>query len=155
MEIHMTTSESTKAAKALPGDFAYTIRGCLGNRRLLLAAGIVALVAGTAFNWGWLVTLGIAPVLLSLLPCLVMCGLGVCCMKMMGGSGEKQSGPSGNAAETAEPRAALGIAHLNKPSLDGPSCCHGDVNKTEAPQVNPTQPRNEGEASMRSTAGTR
>jgi hypothetical protein len=28
------------------------------------------------------------PVRLSVLPCIVMCGLGVCCMKMMGGSGK-------------------------------------------------------------------
>ena len=92
----MTTSESTKAVSALPGDLTHTIRRYLGNRRLLLAAAILALVAGAALNWGWLVALGIAPVLLSLLPCLIMCGLGVGCMKMMGGSGEKPPGQSGN-----------------------------------------------------------
>jgi hypothetical protein len=90
----MTASEPTKAENALPGDFTNTIRRYLGNRRLLLAAAMVAVVAGVALNWGWLVALGIAPVLLSVLPCLVMCGLGVCCMKMMGGSGEKQPGQS-------------------------------------------------------------
>jgi hypothetical protein len=135
MEFHMTTSESTKAVNALPGDFALTIRRYLGNRRLLLAAAVVALVAGTALNWGWLVALGIAPVLLSILPCAVMCGLGVCCMKMMGGSGENQPGQSGNPGETVGSSAAAGIAKMNTPSLDGPSCCGGDVGKTPPPQV--------------------
>jgi hypothetical protein len=128
----MTTSESTKTVIALPGAFALTIRRHLGSRRLLLAAAIVAIVAGAAFNWGWLVALGIAPVLLSLLPCLVMCGLGVGCMKMMGGSGKKQPGQSGNPAETAESPTALGIAEMSKPSLDSStSCCHGDIGKTQ------------------------
>jgi hypothetical protein len=88
MESHMTTSESTKAVNAPPSDFAFTIRRYLGNRWVLLAAATVAIAAGGALNWSWLVALGIAPVLLSVLPCVVMCGLGVCCMKMMGGSGK-------------------------------------------------------------------
>src|SRR5882672_4917721 len=128
----MTTSESTKAVSALPGDLLHTIRRYLGSRRLLLAVAIFALVTGAALNWGWLVALGIAPVLLSLLPCAVMCGLGVCCLKMMGGSSEKQSGQSGAPAETPESPAALGIAMTIRPSLRGSSssCCHGDVGET-------------------------
>jgi hypothetical protein len=125
MEIHMTTSESTKAVNAPAGDFALTIRRYLGNRRLLLAAALVALVGGTALNWGWLVALGIAPVLLSLLPCLIMCGLGVGCMKMMAGSGEKQSGQFGNPAGTVESSAAVGIAKMESSSTGAASCCQG------------------------------
>jgi hypothetical protein len=121
----MTTTESTKAVSALPGDITSTIRRYLGNRRLLLAVAVLALVAGAALNWGWLVALGIAPVLLSLLPCAVMCGVGVCCMKMMGGSGQKQPGQPGNSAETAGPSAAVGIAKIDAASLDSSSCCHG------------------------------
>src|SRR5882672_6204303 len=109
----MTTSESTKAVSALPGDLLHTIRRYLGSRRLLLAVAIFALVTGAALNWGWLVALGIAPVLLSLLPCAVMCGLGVCCLKMMGGSGEKQPGQSGTAVEIVTSSAALRIPQLN------------------------------------------
>ena len=92
------------------GDFADLLRRLLANRRLLLATAILVLVAGTVLNWGWLVALGVAPVLLSLLPCLIMCGLGVGCMKMMMGSGEKPSVHSGSAMGTAEPSATLGVA---------------------------------------------
>jgi hypothetical protein len=38
-----------------------------------------------ALNWGWLTAIGLAPVLVSLAPCAVMCGLGLC---MKGGSGK-------------------------------------------------------------------
>jgi len=48
-------------------------------RRLLLIAA-VAIGAGLLFGWAQLVLFGIAPILISLLPCLVMCGLGVCMM---------------------------------------------------------------------------
>jgi hypothetical protein len=132
METHMTTSDSTKTVDALPGDFTHAIRRHLGNRRFLLAAAIVALIAGAALNWGWLVALGVAPVLLSLLPCLVMCGLGIGCMKMMTGAGKKQPGESANAAETAEPSAVAGVAAANEPSLHSAGCCHGGIDKTRA-----------------------
>lgn len=138
----MTTSESTKAVNAPPGDFALTIRRYLGNRRLLLAAALVALVAGAAFNWGWLVALGGAPLLLSLLPCLIMCGLGVGCMKMMAGSGEKQSGQSGNAAGAVESSTALGIAKMSNPTAAA-SCCQGDTAKTQPSQGQQAQPLDE------------
>ncbi|MEX1058553.1 MAG: hypothetical protein WED11_12530 [Natronospirillum sp.] len=48
-------------------------------RRLMLIAAI-AIGAGLLFGWEHLVLFGIAPILISLLPCLVMCGLGLCMM---------------------------------------------------------------------------
>ena len=39
-----------------------------------------AVIAAAAFNWSWLVAVGAAPLLLTLLPCAVMCGLGLCLM---------------------------------------------------------------------------
>jgi hypothetical protein len=151
----MTTSESTKAVSALPGDLTSTIRRHLGNRRLLLAVAILALVAGAALNWGWLVALGIAPVLLSLLPCAVMCALGMGCMKMMGGSGKKQPGQSGGPTEPPESPTAPGIATMNRPALLGSSCCHGDVGETRPAQVKQAQLSDEGKAPVHSPAGTR
>lgn len=50
-----------------------------GSRRLWLIAA-VAVGAGLLFGWEQLVIFGIAPILIGLLPCLVMCGLGVCMM---------------------------------------------------------------------------
>ena len=41
--------------------------------------GAVALAGGgAALGWPWLVALGVAPILLSLLPCAAMCALGLC-----------------------------------------------------------------------------
>lgn len=51
-----------------------------GPRRWMLLGAVV--VAGSlAMGWDQLVLLGIAPLLVGLLPCLVMCGLGLCMMK--------------------------------------------------------------------------
>jgi hypothetical protein len=47
----------------------------------LFAALALAVAGGLTFGWETLVVMGIAPILLSLLPCLVMCGLGLCMMK--------------------------------------------------------------------------
>jgi hypothetical protein len=52
-----------------------------GRRGLLLLAG-VALTLGLVFKWNWLVAVGVAPVLLSLLPCAAMCALGFCMYKV-------------------------------------------------------------------------
>ena len=56
------------------------------TRRGLLFAGAATLMGGgIVTNWGWLTAIGLAPVLVSLAPCAVMCGLGLC---MKGGSGK-------------------------------------------------------------------
>jgi hypothetical protein len=48
----------------------------------LIAAGALALVLGAAFNWSWLVAVSAAPLILGVLPCAVMCALGLCMMGM-------------------------------------------------------------------------
>lgn len=52
--------------------------------RIGIVAGLVVIAGlGLALGgWGWLVAAGLAPIILSLAPCLVMCGLGVCMMGM-------------------------------------------------------------------------
>lgn len=44
----------------------------------LIVLAAVAIGAGLYFGWGWLVAAGMAPLLISALPCLAMCALGVC-----------------------------------------------------------------------------
>jgi hypothetical protein len=56
----------------------------LFGRRGLLVMAVVAVAVGLAFNWSWMVAAGIAPLLLSALPCVAMCALGLC-MRGMGG----------------------------------------------------------------------
>lgn len=83
----MTTTELTRASETSSRrDFVPAARSYLGGRRGLIAAGAAVAVAGLALNWSWLAAAGIAPVLLSLLPCVAMCALGLCMNRMMGRS---------------------------------------------------------------------
>ncbi|QND64685.1 hypothetical protein HB777_12855 [Mesorhizobium loti] len=79
----MATTELTQTRQASP-DSSSTIRHYLGGRRGQIAAGAVIAIAGLAFNWTWLVAAGIAPLLLSVLPCVAMCALGLCMSRMTG-----------------------------------------------------------------------
>jgi hypothetical protein len=47
---------------------------------------VVVGLAAIALNWGWLVAMGIAPLLLAFAPCAAMCAFGLCAMRMGGGS---------------------------------------------------------------------
>lgn len=69
---------SAVAANHFPRIFNY--RGGL----VLVAAA--ALAVGIGYNWSWLVAAGIAQLLLSLLPCVAMCALGLCMSRMKGSS---------------------------------------------------------------------
>jgi hypothetical protein len=89
----MTTTELTQASETSSRrDFLPVARSYLRSRRGLIAAGAAVVVAGLAFKWSWLVAAGIAPVLLSVLPCVAMCALGLCMNRIVGGSsGRRQS----------------------------------------------------------------
>ncbi|RUY28051.1 hypothetical protein EN978_34160 [Mesorhizobium sp. M7A.F.Ca.US.001.04.1.1] len=78
----MTATEMTRAKDSPGGGFA--IRNYLGDRRGQIAAGAVIAIAGLAFNWTWLVAVGVVPLLLSVLPCVAMCALGLCMNRMTG-----------------------------------------------------------------------
>lgn len=67
------------------------LRRFLGSRRGILVLAAITVGAGLALGWGWLVAAGLAPVVLALLPCLVMCGLGLCMNKATGASCEQRS----------------------------------------------------------------
>ena len=69
----------------------------LGKRGPIVLGGAV-IVAGVALNWSWLVAIGFAPLLLTALPCVVMCAVGVCMMpkkekSIKGGSAEGSTHP--------------------------------------------------------------
>jgi hypothetical protein len=108
----------------------------LGNRWVLLALGAGVLLAGIGLNWNWLVAVGIAPILISTLPCLVMCGLGLC---MLCRSSEKQSTPSRDAADAAIPPPAPGLAKMDGVSATGSNCCQEGGGETQSPQVKQVQ----------------
>ena len=87
---------------SLAQDWLHAVRYWLGGRRGVLALAGFAAVVGIGANWSWLVAAGIAPLLISLLPCAVMCGLGLCMSRMMGGS---CSGKGDAAKDAAAPEA--------------------------------------------------
>ena len=83
----MTIPRPTETAEtSLTRDLIYTARYYLGNRRGLLILAGLAIVAGLALNWSWLAAAGIAPILISVLPCVAMCALGLCMNKAGGKS---------------------------------------------------------------------
>ena len=51
----------------------------LGQHRWLVGGVALALLAaGFAWQWSWLVAIGVAPLLISVAPCVAMCALGLC-----------------------------------------------------------------------------
>jgi hypothetical protein len=55
------------------------LRTRLGKRGLIVLGGLV-IAADLALNWSWLAAIGLAPLLLTALPCMVMCAVGICMM---------------------------------------------------------------------------
>ena len=133
----MTVAKPTESAEVPLSRLGLNLaRYYLGNRWVLVALGAGVLLAGIALNWSWLVAAGIAPILLSTLPCLVMCGLGLC---MLCRSSEKQSMTSRDAADAAISPPAPGIAKMDEVSATGANCCQDGGGETQSPQVKRVQ----------------
>jgi hypothetical protein len=77
------------------------------GRRGLILGGAVLLAGGLALGWGWLAAAGIAPVILSLLPCAAMCALGICMMPR----GKASCATASPAVPKSEPDSAPDSAH--------------------------------------------
>lgn len=108
----MTSTDEAAAAEPLGRAWLRAAGYYLSRKRTL----IVLATAGVALNWSWLVAAGIAPVLISLLPCAAMCALGLC-MKGMGGSSScsKQEADRGSA-----PSNIAGTSELDGSATDVP-----------------------------------
>jgi hypothetical protein len=74
------TNAADLSARPRPQLILGILRGFARDRRVMIAAGVLALVLGAASSWSWLVAVGAAPVLLAVLPCAAMCALGLCAM---------------------------------------------------------------------------
>ena len=76
----------------------------LGGARLVLAGLALAPIgAGLAWQWSWLVAIGVAPLLISAAPCVAMCALGLCMHRMSSSTGsEAPNGPSQNSSPQQE-----------------------------------------------------
>src|SRR5215472_16304413 len=87
-----------ETARTLQARFAPAV--LIRNRWVLAAIAVLALVAVVAASWSWLVATGLATLLVSALPCLVMCGFGRCMYRFLGGS----SSPQASESTYAEPQ---------------------------------------------------
>ncbi|MEI2302192.1 hypothetical protein [Ensifer sp. MJa1] len=92
----------------------------LRDRRGLVVFGALVYSLGVAFNWSWLIAAGVAPLLLSVLPCVAMCTLGLC-MNRMAGSQDKVS--SASSSEIDDASASLAVSC---------SCCSSRQGDTTA-----------------------
>lgn len=111
----MTTTDHRPAAgTSLGADVLYAAKYYLGGRRALVLAGSATAAAGLAFNWSWLVAAGFAPLLLSVLPCVAMCALGLCMSRMTGGSCSKETASVGNHGNHACARGHSGANRKKK-----------------------------------------
>ena len=158
-------------AYSLTRDLIHALRYYLGNWRAMFILATIVIVAGLALNWSWLVAVGVAPLLLSTLPCLVMCAVGVCAMCR---SGDKQSAPVRDLAEVATSPATLavtatdnpsagidqstplrdaaavaarGVAAMDDPAVSIASCCQGQTSETNPPVTPDVQSNEERKAS--------
>ena len=76
------------------GGLSRFVPNWLGGSRGLIVATVFVVGMGMAFGWPALVALGAAPIILSLLPCAVMCPFGLCMM----GKG-RQAGSAQNSVQ--------------------------------------------------------
>jgi hypothetical protein len=100
----MTTAREVQALSGRwARDALARVRPWLSGRRAWWIAGTLALVAGAALNWSWLVAIGVAPLLVAALPCVAMCALGLCMNRMMGRSCSKEAAPGEDSAKAQAP----------------------------------------------------
>jgi|SRR5882724_12543096 len=111
--MNLSKSSPVPANSLRPSAFGAASR-YLGGRRGLIALAAAALILGTILGWSWLVAVGVAPLLLGLLPCAAMCALGLCMNRMSHRSGPGQK----TADESLDPAAAPSDASRGS-SADG------------------------------------
>lgn len=138
----MSTPPSTgTTTAALARDWVAAARYYLGGRRAILLLASVAVVTGITFNWGWLVATGLAPILIALLPCAVMCWLGLCLNKSSGASCSSGHSHSTTAADGANPISAQ--PEGRPPVAPAAACCAGGTAEAAAPPPEKTPPDEE------------
>ena len=93
----MSASQRSNAAEtSVAQDLVSAGRYYIGRGRGLLIVATVVITAGVALNWSWLAAIGLAPLLLGVLPCVAICAVGLCI-----GKAAVRPGPSDPAAAPA------------------------------------------------------
>lgn len=100
----MTTAREVQALSGRwARDALARVRPWMSGRRIWWIAATLALAAGAALNWSWLVAIGVAPLLVAALPCVAMCALGLCMNRMMGRSCSKEAAPGEDSVKAQAP----------------------------------------------------
>lgn len=120
---------------SLSGDIFRYVRYQLRGRRGLIVAVAALGIPGLWFGWPWLVVAGVAPLLIALAPCAIMCGLGLCAMKSCSSSNSGAAG-SCSKSQSADSTAATEGGTANQISgrlaaLEPPQARPNSVEKTE------------------------
>ena len=77
-----SNQSSPPQERSLAQTIVALLRAYLGGRRGLIVLSVLSLGAAIAFGWGWLVAVGVAPLLITFAPCAAMCAAGLCMRKM-------------------------------------------------------------------------
>ena len=105
MEQFDTVNSSAKPG-ARPTQTARDLIRCWFSSRLGLTIGGTTIVAaGLVLGWNWLTAVGLAPLILTLAPCAIMCALGLCMMPRGNSPSATQS--SVEQAKPPEPASTL------------------------------------------------
>ena len=116
----MSSPETAGATRpSLAQDWLSALRYWLRGSNGVIAMFVLAVVIGAALNWSWLVAVGVVPILLTVLPCAVMCGLGLCMNRMTGNSCSTSS-ESPDHSSTPMPKAVQRIAAASEPERQAP-----------------------------------
>jgi hypothetical protein len=91
----------------------YAARTYLGGRRGLILLAVAVLGVGAMLNWGWLVAVGVAPLLLALAPCAAMCALGLCMNKA--GASPAHPAPGPGRRDPAPRKARMAVRRAGAP----------------------------------------
>jgi hypothetical protein len=108
ISLHNTAAGRAPERQNEPNRFVRMITG----RRMLIGAGALAVALGLAFNWRWLTAIGVTPILVSVLPCVSMCALGLCMSRSRGASCHASSAePNASPDSVAETERATPPSH--------------------------------------------
>jgi hypothetical protein len=86
---------------SLSADIFRYIRYQLRGRRGLIAAAVTLGIPALWLSWPWLVVAGIAPILIAIAPCAIMCALGLCGRHFVSGANQPEAGSNVTRSQTS------------------------------------------------------
>src|SRR6266571_4205439 len=97
--------QASATGEASAGKFSRVECWMPTKRWALIGLAIGGAIAGLALGWDWIVAAGMPPLVVSVLPCVAMCALGMCAMhggqtSCHGESGTPRNGKVGQSAES-------------------------------------------------------